>query len=83
MHVNTLSNLHISQYELSNNKLSIHTSHQYIQVINSNKSYKYNSQIHKAWTHDISCKSLTVTHTKKIKYLFKEFKILKGSMNTY
>ena len=66
MHVNTLSNLHISQYELPNNKLSIHTSHQYIQVINSNKSYKYNSQIHKAWTHDISCKSLTVTHTKKL-----------------
>ena len=61
------------------------TSYQYIQVIKSNKSYQCNSQIHKVWTHDISCKSLTVTHTKKInyKYLFKEFKILKGSMNTY
>ena len=43
---------------------------------------KYNSQIHKAWTHDISCKSLTVTHTK-IKYLLRKSKILKGSMNTY
>ena len=29
-------------------------------------SYQYNSQIHKAWTHDISCKSLPVTHTKKL-----------------
>ena len=61
MHVNTLSNLHISQYELSKQ-----------QVINTYKSsiqishIKYNSQIHKAWTHDISCKSLTVTHTKKL-----------------